>query len=99
MVTRSRFFIIKYDEQFEIVFGNGQVTDKIYRNGLKTSFKVLKEIIFTIKSVLWRFRKVYYTSEFRFRGAFLVCELWYYYSIIKNLFDWSDLNERLCGSN
>ena len=63
MFTRSRFFIIKKDEQFEIVFGNGQVTDKIYMNGLKTSFKALKEIIFTIQSVLWRFRKVCYTSK------------------------------------
>lgn len=27
-------------------------------------------------------KKVYYTSEFRFRGVFLDCELWYYYNII-----------------
>jgi hypothetical protein len=27
-------------------------------------------------------RKVYYTSEFRFWGVFLVCELWYYYNIM-----------------
>ena len=34
---------------------------------------VISQRIFTIQSVLWRFRKVYYTSEFRFRGVFL-CE-------------------------
>ncbi|RGS31220.1 hypothetical protein DWY02_07910 [Eubacterium sp. AF22-9] len=27
-------------------------------------------------------RKVYYTSEFRFWGVFLVCELWYYYNVM-----------------
>ena len=43
-------------------------------------------------------KKVYYTSEFWFWGVFL-CKLWYYYNIKKRLFDWSDLNERLCGSN
>ena len=46
---------------------------------------VISQRIFTIQSVLWRFRKVYYTSEFRFRGVFLVCELWYYYNIMKNI--------------
>lgn len=45
---------------------------------------VISQRIFTIQSVLLRFRKVCYTPEFRFRGVFLVCELWYYYSIIKN---------------
>ena len=40
-------------------------------------FKVLKNKCikmydyFGIQSVLWRLRKVYYTSEFRFRGVFL----------------------------
>lgn len=52
--------------------------------GFSRSQNVNKEIGFTIQSVLWRFRKVCYTPEFRFRGVFLVCELWYYYSIIKN---------------
>ena len=46
---------------------------------------VISQRIFTIQSVLWRLRKVYYTSEFRFRGVFLVCELWYYYNIMKNI--------------
>ena len=47
---------------------------------INKAFLIVKEIIFTIQSVLWRFRKVYYTSEFRFRGVFL-CKLWYYYNI------------------
>lgn len=46
---------------------------------------VISQRIFTIQSVLWRLRKVYYTSEFRFRGVFLVCELWYYYNLMKNI--------------
>ncbi len=53
--------------------------------GFSSYTNALKEIIFTIQSVLWRFRKVYYTSEFRFRGVFLDCELWYYYNIMKNI--------------
>jgi len=53
--------------------------------GFSSYQNVIKEIIFTIQSVLWRLRKVYYTSEFRFRGVFLVCELWYYYNIMKNI--------------
>ena len=57
-----------------------------YTNPLFMGFSgyqnVNKEIIFTIQSVLWRLRKVYYTSEFRFRGVFLVCELWYYYNVM-----------------
>ena len=60
-----------------------------YTNPLFMGFSgyqnVNKEIIFTIQSVLWRLRKVYYTPEFRFRGVFLVCELWYYYNIMKNI--------------
>lgn len=40
--------------------------------GFSCSLNVNKEIGFTIQSVLWRFRKVYYTSEFRFRGVFCV---------------------------
>ena len=59
-----------------------------YTNPLFMGFSgyqnVNKEIGFTIQSVLWRFRKICYTLEFRFRGVFLDCELWYYYSIIKN---------------
>ena len=47
-----------------------------YTNPLFMSFScsqnVLKEIIFTIQSVLWRFRKVCYTSEFRFQGVFCI---------------------------
>ena len=46
---------------------------------------VISQRIFTIQSVLLRFRKVCYTPEFRFRGVFLVCELWYYYNIMKNI--------------
>ena len=33
---------------------------------------VISQRIFTIQSVLWRFRKVCYTSEFRFRGVFCI---------------------------
>ena len=37
---------------------------------------VISQRIFTIQSVLWRFRKVCYTSEFRFRGVFCVnCDI------------------------
>ena len=47
-----------------------------YTNPLFIGFSgytnVLKEIGFTIQSVLWRFRKVCYTPEFRFRGVFCV---------------------------
>ena len=50
--------------------------------GFSGSTNALKEIIFTIQSVLRRSRKVYYTSEFRFWGVFLVCELWYYYNVM-----------------
>lgn len=57
-----------------------------YTNPLFLDFScyqnVNKEIGFTIQSVLWRFRKECYTLEFRFRGVFLDCELWYYYNII-----------------
>ena len=38
---------------------------------LKMLVLVLKEIGFTIQSILWRFRKICYTSEFRFRGVFV----------------------------
>ena len=47
-----------------------------YTNPLFMGFSgytnALKEIGFTIQSVLWRFRKVCYTSEFRFWGVFYV---------------------------
>lgn len=41
-----------------------------------------RDKISTIQCVLRRSRKVYYTSEFRFWGVFLVCELWYYYNVM-----------------
>jgi len=42
---------------------------------------VISQRIFTIQSVLWRFRKVCYTSEFRFRGVFYIkCYRIYYNS-------------------
>ena len=40
--------------------------------GFSSYPNVNKEIGFTIQNVLWRFRKVYYTPEFRFRGVFCV---------------------------
>ena len=43
---------------------------EVWFKGSSSCTTVLKEIIFTIQSVLWRLRKVYYTSEFRFRGVF-----------------------------
>lgn len=55
----------KYVSLFEIVFGNGQVTDKIYRNGLKTSFKVLKEII------IWNTKRHTKPQKPRVSGVFL----------------------------
>ncbi len=42
---------------------------------------VISQRIFTIQSVLWRFRKVCYTSEFRFWGVFYIkCDRIYYNS-------------------
>lgn len=65
------------------IYATLSYTNPLFR-GFSCYLNVNKEIGFTIQSVLWRFRKVCYTPEFRFRGVFLVCELWYYYSIIKN---------------
>lgn len=54
-----------------ITYATLSYTDSLFL-GFSGYTNALKEIIFTIQSVLWRFRKVYYTSEFRFRGVFLL---------------------------
>ena len=72
---QAPFLIPGHEEKCLVVLGCCGFASRMQhaypKSPILRAFTVAKEIGFTIKSVLWRFRKVCYTSEFRFRGVFL----------------------------
>ena len=53
--------------------------------GFSRSQNVNEEIIFTIQSVFMALQKSMLHPRISVPGCFLVCELWYYYNIMKNI--------------
>ena len=73
---QAPFLIPGHEEKCLVVLGCCGFASRMLhaypKSPILRAFTVAKEIGFTIKSVLWRFRKVCYTSEFRFRGVFYI---------------------------